>query len=336
MKFCSVFVLLSLVSLAMSWYPLHKRQQEDVMTQGGMCSRETYIERICTDGFYEEYTTVAAQCNQSQLARTVGDTCRSNEAGVRCGGIDMDADYQQFFSACESSLTAGTNCSENCSSHLAARRTQYGCCTAVFNNSFFISDEERAAYSYSLWSRCGLEPVPEECAPAFRLPAVDPTCTPEAFRDRLTFSVVCRSQFLRDLRDYAVSCGDDSGDDGNSSCAVDERGSYCSLQDDMLYSANSEASANCPNTTACDPLCTETLSNITRTYGCCFVSKFNTTAGSQRDYLSYEFWQRCGLTSPGLCRLRLDDSPWPSRTSAADASVLAVLLAMAMTFALYQ
>ena len=136
---------------------------------------------------------------------------------------------------------------------------------------------------------------------------VDPTCTDvEDLTERLTFRVLCRREFLNDL---AMSCEEINVGD-LAFCAVDENGNYCSQSSD-IYSANFTASNNCANTSVCDPLCIEALTNLTTMFGCCFISELNSTSNgrSPGSYLSYEFWEMCGLTSPGFCNVRIDDSP---------------------------
>ena len=177
------------------------------------------------------------------------------------------------------------------------------------------------------------------------LAEIDPACTEEVLTERLTFRVLCRKEFLDDLRDLAVSsCGQNLDDlDTPSHCAVDENGNYCSETD--IYSTEYTASINCADTSVCDPLCIETLTNITNMFGCCFISEFNSTSSgsSPRSYLGYEFWERCGLTSPGFCDLKIDNSSLRishidtmATTTAAAAvflqmSVIAVLFATVIT-----
>ena len=132
MKACSVFILLSvlcIVSSASSWHPLHKRQD-----QGGMCSPDEIIGRICTNGYYEDYAYIGAQCNRPEIARSLSDACRTNENGVFCGAFDTTADFQQFASACRSFLINNT-CSNECRSHLTDNRAQYGCCVNILNDT---------------------------------------------------------------------------------------------------------------------------------------------------------------------------------------------------------
>ena len=324
----SVYVLLSVlcvVSSASSWHPLLKRQDQ--------CSAR----RFCT-GFYEEYVYVVAQCNLPETVesiRTTRDFCRVNENGAICSTFDTFMDFEQFTSACGSSLTR-TSCSDECRSFLTANRARYGCCVTLFNDTLFLSSDEAVAFSYPLWSRCGVEPVTEECAPSsFVMPAgIDPTCTEEVLIERLTFRVFCRTEFLDDLRNLAVSCGQDVEDlVYPTHCAVDENGKYCSNLDG-INSAVYTVSNNCNDTSMCDPLCIQTLTDFTNMFGCCFISELNSTS-SVSSYLSYEFWERCSLTSPGFCDLKFDNSP--SRISTAvvlKISVQAVLLASAMALIL--
>ena len=165
---------------------------------------------------------------------------------------------------------------------------------------------------------------------ASRLLKLAPLALEEVIIERVHFRVFCRTEFLDDQRDLGVSCGKNIEDlEYSSLCAVDENGNYCDLSSNMNFAA-------CTDTRMCDPLCTETLTNLTSMFGCCFISEFNSTStGSSPSYFSYEFWKRCGLTSPGFCDLKLDNSP--SRISNAVAlkiPVQAVLLATTMALTL--
>lgn len=64
----------------------------------------------------------------------------------------------------------------------------------------------------------------------------------------------------------------------------------------------------------CDPLCIESLGDLNNGTGCCLNSQFNE---SQTEFLSFEFWSQCGLTTPGNCEPRLTDDP---TTSGADST----------------
>ena len=337
MKSCSVFIIillnvLCIVSSTKPWHPLLKRQ-------GGICSSGEFLTRICTNGYYEDYAYIAAQCNQSELAKSISDTCRTNENGVVCSAFDTDTSLQQFTSTCGLFFTDNT-CSEECHSFLTDARARYGCCINIYNNTelFIASKKEAITFSYPLWSRCGVEPVTEECAPSsFAMPTeIDPYCIDDVLLQRLTFRVLCRMEFLNDLRDFAASCTQNTEDLVDSTyCLADENGKHCSLIED-IFSADLIASTNCPDTSMCDPFCIETLTNFTNKFGCCFISELNSTSNTSR-YLSYEFWEMCGLTSPGFCNFKFDYSI--SRISTAAAVILkisaqAVLLVTAIALIL--
>lgn len=154
-----------------------------------------------------------------------------------------------------------------------------------------------------------MEPVSEQCTPSFGLPSeIDPTCTESDFLNRLYFRVVCKTEFLESARRVLQTVSEDCRAlDGYNegldvTCAVNELGRYCA--EDDLFPQYSTATDNCRNTSMCDPLCIEILNTIT----CCFIDQYNQTEDIQTEWLSYEFWQQCGLTSPGFCETRFDES----------------------------
>ena len=313
----SILVFLSTLSLttcsARFWHPssLRAKRQE-------LCS-DRINKEICTNGLQEEYAYLADQCNQPDVAQFIRDVCRSNENAVLCGTIDTYDDTQQVSRACNLSLAPDSSeCADECRSLLASIRAEYGCCMTIINSttpSNFIQDDD-VAFGYPLWSRCGVETVREECPPSpFAAPEeADPTCTSDGeFQRRFTENVLCRTEYLNGLRDLVISCSGSTEDiDSPSQCAIDENGDYC--QDGDVFSVEFTASQSCRDTSVCDPLCVEALRNFTSAFGCCFVTLLNSTSGgeeTQREWLSYEFWQRCGLTSPGFCEIRLNDSPSP-------------------------
>ena len=90
-------------------------------------------------------------------------------------------------------------------------------------------------------------------------------------------------------------------------CTVDNRGHYCN-DGVNLYTISYYAFESCPRTDVCEEGCLTALNNITAMVGCCYVSHFNRTGNSPLPaHLSYEFWQSCGLTSPGFCETRFVD-----------------------------
>ena len=311
MKSCSLILLCFCITISAGHkahhvstskgLPLLKRQAQD------QCINILFRER-CTNGYYEDYAFLAAQCFQRAVAQNIQDVCGVNAMGRVCAALDTP-DPDTIESACG---TSPTTCSSGCASALTSIRTQLGCCVNAYNTT--DSDgSDQFVYSYALWSLCDVEPVTEQCTPSFDLPtANDVTCNPLNFQEQLYSRVRCRAEFLDSPRRALTSGGcldDDEASAGIvSSCSVDSGGQYCALRDN-LYNQMYSASTNCPDTDSCNETCINTLNSIVDMSGCCFISEFNSSFEEPRDFLSYEFWQRCGLTSPGFCEVRLDTSP---------------------------
>jgi hypothetical protein len=154
-----------------------------------------------------------------------------------------------------------------------------------------------------------VEPITEQCTPSFPLPDFMPGVCSTNFQEQLYSRVLCRTEFLEATNDalrQTPGCNPVFNTQDLSLCAVDEQGRYCDIQANNL---DGRASTACPNTNTCDSNCINTLNEIVSTAGCCLISRFNNTQTGERDWLSYDFWQRCGLTSPGFCEQEFDNSP---------------------------
>ena len=312
MKSCSLILLCLCITISAGHkahhvstskgLPLLKRQTQD------QCA-DIFAREICTKGYYEDYAFLAAQCFQRATAQNIQDVCGVNAMGRVCAAIDTP-DPDTIESECG---TSPTTCSSGCASALNNISTQLGCCVNAYNATDSESND-KFVYSYSLWSLCDVEPVTEQCTPSFDLPtANDVTCNPLSFQEQLYSRVICRAEFFDSLRSSLTSggCLDEASTASTgivSSCSVHSGGQHCDLRDN-LYDQMDSASTNCPNTDSCNETCINTLNSIVDMSGCCFISEFNSSFEEPRDFLSYEFWQRCGLTSPGFCEVQLDTSP---------------------------
>lgn len=259
----------------------------------------------CTSGYYEDVAYLLARCNQTTSAREIRDMCRVNSKGDACGAIlTFTNGYED---ACRSTYRTMT-CTPECRERLLTVREEWGCCISVFNDSSnSIGDKDQIRSP--VWPLCGVELVTEECPVPFDVPTeiVDPSCNESDLYEQAYSRVGCRREYIDSLRD-AVAATEICQDyfDLNSVCAVDEDGEYCASGSNLGSQANT-ASYNCRETNnTCSPLCREALSNVTAA-GCCLINEYNGTA-FQSDFLSYELWQQCGLTSPGFCAQRFDDS----------------------------
>ena len=154
----------------------------------------------------------------------------------------------------------------------------------------------------------------QECASAgpIQLPdsiTVDPTCnTLDSIFTRF-LDISCQAQYVESQLDAILESEEECDqviDSINNICSVNEEGEYCELTQLLLqdddFDAYHDALINCNDTSTCDPLCTLTLNSIT---SCCFITEFNGTfSQNQYDWLSYEFWSRCDLRSPGFCETK--------------------------------
>ncbi len=287
-------------------HKIHKRldKRQGDPDQDSVCG-PVIASESCTNGYAQDLVNVAQQCNNSELAQAFHGACERNSNGIYCAGASvMDFQFQNnFFEICDS---INQSCSSDCRNLLISARNQLGCCINFFNDSTTIDQH----YAYSLWSGCGVDLVTQECQPStVNLPPVqlDPTCNETAGPERL-HSLFCRKEYVESIRERlsaTAGCQDYAYPPGDL-CTANRNGSYCVA---LLNPGNFiAASLSCRNTSTCDPRCIETLNNITSTIGCCLNDHYNTT--TRPDWLSYEFWSRCGLDSPGLCEEFLNnDSP---------------------------
>ena len=280
-----------------------KRQIE--FNQDGRCEALRNV-IFCNNGLYNDYANVFQRCNSSDFATIIEVLCISNSMGAFC-----NASISVLQSEVESSCDSST-CSSECRDVLTNIRSEVGCCIAsIYNDSsrtLFYSPEP---FNYTLWSNCGVEPVTQACPPStvtLTKTEPDPTCSGNITSTlQLLSSTICRREYIDPFVTLlsAEGCTEDL-DEADRICSVNKFGTYCSAFGFSLQTIFTAASENCQNTSICDPLCIETLNNITNTVGCCFNEEFNMT-NSTVDWLSDEFWSMCNLESPGLCEQRFVD-----------------------------
>ena len=276
---------------------LHKRQDDS----SEACKQVVFNDE-CTSGYYQDSATLSLECNDNETAEIVQKACESTPSGTRCAALDNDELEPAVTTACGSSPTT---CSSDCQDLLTTTRADLGCCIPYFNYT------DAPAFNNSLWSLCNVEVVnDQECASAgpIQLPdifTVDPTCTTNnnSFYAHL-MEITCRAQYVESLFDAIMKSEECHINISSNICSVNEEGEYCELVRDYTaeMSIIAAASTNCADTSTCDPLCTQSLNTIT---SCCFITQYNgTSSGYQYDWLSYEFWTRCGLDSPGFCETK--------------------------------
>ena len=278
----------------------------------------------CMNGYYQSYVTLLLECDNRELAVSVENFCKRSSSGTLCGSVNINTLFESFFTTCSNS---STTCSSDCQDLLTSTRAELGCCIKYYNDTEF----GHPAFNNSLWSLCNVEVVTEECGQGLlKLPEtiIDPTCDD----NRIYHELICRTQYLESQLDIITeSCKFINTDtlslDSITDCTVNEEGKYCKAELDYTSSVSFAAFYNCANTSTCDPLCIESLNNIT---SCCFINEYNGTNDYDYEYdydygydwLSYEFWSQCGLDSPGFCESRFNNDPVNNDPASDDAAIL--------------
>lgn len=132
---------------------------------------------------------------------------------------------------------------------------------------------------------------------------IDPTCNEMNFYQRLAPNTLCLRSYVEPVRDVLVNEGcQGEADSTIGGCIANEAGQYCV---NFFGSAAPflVAQETCTDTSTCDPPCIAALNSLNSAAGCCLNAQFNGT--DTPDFLSFEFWNRCDLTPPGMCEPRL-------------------------------
>ena len=93
-------------------------------------------------------------------------------------------------------------------------------------------------------------------------------------------------------------------------CGVNEAGVPCLATD--VISLFVDVSLVCTTTTRCSSDCRASLQSIRSSAGCCINNFFNGSAFENADVsdpiLTYEFWRRCGVATPGICEAQFNSA----------------------------
>lgn len=297
---------------------LHKRQENS--DPDSVCRSVAFAES-CTNGQFQEKADVFLQCNDPEEARRIQNGCMRNSKGNFCGN-DPALLRNRIRTAC----TSETSCNSECQEAVMNARRNFGCCVNIFNDTLY----NNLPFNYSLWFRCNVEPVTEECQTStISLPAqFDPSCDNVTLRHRLQ-SVECREEYVNSIRNrlLATEGCQNYTHPSKQECNANGDKTYCTLLIPLVTPNNyTRAGKSCSNTSTCEPHCVQTLNNITSTTGCCFVDRYNSTQNNKIEWLRKEFWSRCGLTSPGFCEEYLNNSVKDSGASFFVVIIAAIVL----------
>ncbi len=299
---------------------IHKRHIE--VNQLRECLR--IISQVqCNNGLSQETVNLALQCNPP-LAEDLAMDCAQNSVGDYCAlaWTYTETDIGTIVKEC--STDALSPCTPRCKNLLTLIRSELGCCVNLFFNNSASSFFTPGPFLNSVWTRCGVEPITEQCNNTLKLPQVqvDPTCrTPGIFAERAG-AFQCSRRLLQPMIDVLMdtdTCQIYAQGFLEEICGVDESGTPCYEQEDVIFSSFETSQDACEDMRACNPSCKAALQNFANTGGCCINNHYNgTLAGISRErykWMSSQFWEDCGIETPGLCEARLHGAVVPESTT---------------------
>ncbi len=271
------------ITLSRAQTEAHKiLRRQDPLSQISECLM-LISSRNCNNGLGQELADNLQGCNESVVAQSAQANCERNSMGTYC----VSAGQSHLTIVINSCVRTSTspNCSSDCRNALVDARSELGCCFNALNMS------ASSILNYDL-SDCDVEPVTEECRTStikLRSIPIDPTCNNVSLPQRL-WPITCTLSYKG--MPYPAE----------TTCHANKEGTYCL----PLIEENDDftrVSQSCQDTSACNSLCTTSIKNLFDSMGCCVNSIYNATAlGPRVSWLSYEFFSRCGLESPGLCQ----------------------------------
>ena len=317
---------------------IHKRQIIDT-DQFIECQDILYDEQ-CTSGQVQLTANIALQCNKTQTAKLLQDSCQRNPMGLYCGIAIavITTKMEEIERACLGSQS----CNLQCQNILLELSDLFGCCINVIFNDTSSLLHNPDLFTYSLWSACGLEPVPNDCTNTFTTTPtkVDHSCTDQSYIQQVT-RLYCSRQFIEPLleRFSNESNCEVQAQAAIEQCGVNEDGVYCSELPSLVVGLV-DASKSCPTTTECSENCTITLDAFNTSAGCCINNAYNgsgleLSGNFKYSFLTAEFWRLCGIDTPGFCEVKFNNLTFISSASSHSIlNIFAILLLVVFTAAI--
>ena len=285
------------------YHKIHKRQADTRSCYG------TILPQLCTNGLAQELADLALQCGESYDAHDLFNKCQRNPMGVYCGDIAIDREIINDISA----ACRGSNCTSQCRNLLINIRNELGCCiNIIFNGSSY---SHYFAFSYSLWASCEVEPVPNDCTSStlIRRPiSIDPSCTIFSYEVNIV-SLYCSARYIEPILETLANennCGNFS-QSISEYCEVNEAGVPCYevINATSIYygNARSVCATTTTATTSCSEDCRAGLQDLKSSAGCC-INYIHNDSGINDPILTYEFWRRCGVATPGICEIQFNSA----------------------------
>ena len=262
----------------------------------------------CTSDYNQALVNISANCGNNKQARNFAGACARNNNDQYCAIAAMNlptttATCSQFGS-----------CSSGCRSYLRSLRSILGCCINSFLNFTDSPVQLQNIFSYSLWSRCGVETV-ESCnngivfTPIFN----NKVCTDDDLHQQLAVAECSPpySQQIVDALTNAEGCEDFLLVERDN-CAVNSQGEHCGAESrDELISFTETGTAtvvpvinNCATTLSsrfCSSSCRRSLQTLRNDLGCCANLIYNNPNLGNNPLVPSALWDQCGVTNPGLC-----------------------------------
>lgn len=280
------------------------------------CARLS-TEQYCTNYAELQMSSLnaAVQCNDAEIATAVASTCvRDTESGFYCGAaIAYSRDIGSILFACATPL-AGAACTDDCRASLMDIRENLGCCinSGVNSTNSIFGQILVQAFSYGLWSRCGVSPPNSTCTDAlpYTLPgAVQTSCN---VREAIGCSQAAQDALVRVVSQTALSGCDVLVDYDNGVCS--QRPGAARLcfetidQDTTTYVTPIQTScATAVATQTCSSACKGTLESFVANRGCCVNTVYNSTyaRGSGLNFTAslledYRLFEVCEVEAPPL------------------------------------
>ena len=290
-------------------HSIHKRQIEIDLER--RC-KASISEEQCNNGFVQESIDFMLQCNLRQEAEGFVAGCQRNSNGDYCSIAETY--FDDIIELGESCAESVENCATECRASLMRLREELGCClNLMYNTSNFgpLLLNNPNPLTSALWSRCGVEPITEECTPStVELPDSETGDLSLCSVER-GVSISCEKRFLQPLVDELTGECIPYAQEALEMCGVDESGQPCYERASELITESTTALFNCANTNTsmCSQTCVDTLDNVASSFGCCFNNIYNGTTARiinnmPLNWLSKEYWSQCNIDSPGFCETR--------------------------------
>lgn len=315
--FCSLLLLATLFCISptnarltafMRQQPPPPRPPPDYQHLASCAAAATKEE--CTGGLAQEAANVALKCNQTEEAQIISDSCRKNAYGTYCGlaGFVLPMISRNFSIQCRSAMQG--QCSQDCKNFLNFVRSELGCCINAMLNSTTDPFPFLAPFRYAVWRRCSIPTVTDECsASSVKLSTTvqKTNCSADQLAQQIMTGVTCKKSYIQpvlDALDQKGNC-DMVKQAISDSCGVNKAGKYCTSMQSSTTDEVTTLKQTCNNPNGCTQECTQGLLKFQNELGCCMNNLYNSTlagvSAPRLNFLSYQSYMQCGLTSPGRC-----------------------------------